>query len=154
MALKPLFGFSGRRYGLDSTRLVLGFTVIAGIYALGILAAGWAAALTAKVMHGGGDAIPYTQWGLAFALVIAGILAVIYGVFFRPRELRVSDDEVKVVIWDGSGKSIPRAKLESCQAKGNRLVLRGGGTTLVIDKTFAPWDEVRAAVESWAGPKA
>jgi hypothetical protein len=150
MALKPLFGFSGRRFGVEPVRLVRVFLGIAAIYAAGIGMAGWAAALTAKVMHSGGDALPYAQWLGAFVIIIAGFLAVVYGIFFRPRELRVSEDEVKLVLWDGSGKFMKRVQLESFDATPSRLVLRGGGKTLVVGKMFEPWNEVRAAVENWA----
>lgn len=152
MALKPIFGFAGRRFGLEPTRLVAFFIGIAALYGVGVLAAGVAAAKTANVMHSGGSNIPYREWAAAFILLIGGILAVIYGIFFRPRELRVSEDEVKLVLWDGSGKFLKRAQLESFAAASSRLVLRGGGKTLVIGRTFAPWNEVRAAVEGWAGP--
>ncbi len=151
MARRQPTDFAGKRFPVNTLSLVpLGLLVIA-VYGGGIAAAGWAASLTAKAMRGEGGEIPYGPWALAFALIILGMLSVIYLIFFRPREVRVSEDEVKLALWDGSGKAVTRAQLEDCEAGASRIVLRGGGKRMVIDNRYQPWEDLRKTVEAWAG---
>jgi hypothetical protein len=151
MAMKPLLGFSGRRFGLEPVRLVLVFMGVAAVYGFGIVSAGFAASRTVRDMRAGVADIHVGWWLLAFGLVVCGILSIVYAVFFRPRELRVSEDEVRIVGWDGKGPAIARKQLESIHAGSRRVVLLGGGKRLVIGRMFAPWDEVRGELVAWAG---
>ena len=85
----------------------------------------------------------------AFALVVGGMLAVIYGFFFRPRELRISGDQVALVYWDGNGKKMRRDQVEEVKARPGSIVLRGPGKRLVIGRIFNDWDRIKTELAGW-----
>ena len=131
--------------------MLLGIAVGA-VYGSGILMAVWAAMLTSRSMQARGG-LPYLPWTVAFVLVLLGMLFLIYGFFFRPRRVHLTEHAITLVIWDGSGKSLSRDQVESVQADDKRVVLRGAGKTLVVDRMFGPWEKLRAELVAWAGPE-
>jgi hypothetical protein len=140
---------TGRRFPADKQRIVILGMGIAAVYGAGILAAVWAAFLTSQAVHAGGG-IPVSPWALAIFLVLAGMLAVIYGFFFRPREVRLDEYQVSILLWDGSGKTLSRHQLESIDTTDTNVILRGAGRTLVVDRMFADWKVLREALVAWA----
>jgi hypothetical protein len=141
----------GKRFKPDSLRITILAVVASAIYGSGILAAMWAANLTIKAAHAGLP-MPVLPWAVAFAFVVVGILSVIYGFFFRPRELRLSDSQVAVVYWDGNGKKIRRDQVQQVETRGRRIVLRGPEKTLVIARIFKDWDRIKSELAAWAKP--
>jgi hypothetical protein len=139
----------GKRFKPDPLRITILAVVASGIYGSGILVAMWAANLTIKAAHAG-QPIPVWPWAIAFAFVVVGILSVIYGFFFRPRELRLSDTQAAVVFWDGNGKKISRDQVSQVETGGRRIVLRGPEKTLVIAKIFRDWDRIKTELSGWA----
>jgi hypothetical protein len=133
---------------VDSFRIVLLAMLAAGIYGAGILAAIWAGRLTVHAAHAS-RSIPGWPWAITFVLVVGGMLTVIYGFFFRPRELRLAADRMALVLWDGNGKSIRRDEVRKVEAGPWRIVLRGEGRTLVVRRIFRDWDAIRAELEGW-----
>jgi hypothetical protein len=143
----------GKRFKPDTLRIVILALFAGGIYGSGVLEAMWAANLSIKAAHAG-QPIPVWPWALAFAIVIAGILSVIYGFFFRPRELRLSESQVAVVYWDGNGKKIRRDQVTRVESGGRRIVLRGPEKTLVIARIFRDWDRIKSELDGWGKPGA
>ena len=143
----------GKRFKPDSLRIAILAVIASGIYGSGILVAMWAANLSIKAAHAG-HPIPVWPWAIAFAFVVVGILSVIYGFFFRPRELRLSESQVAVVYWDGNGKKIRRDQVRQVETGGRRIVLRGPEKTLVIARIFKDWDRIASELAAWAKPGA
>lgn len=139
----------GHRFPAENLRIVRMALMVSVVYGGGILTAFWAGYLTKEAIRTG-SGLPVLPWSLAFLGVIAGMLSVIYGFFFRPREVRLTEEKVSLLIWDGSGKSMRRDELESAEAGPSRVVLKGGGKTLVVDRRFAPWKTLREEMVKWA----
>jgi hypothetical protein len=140
----------GKRFKLDSFRITVMAVFASGIYGTGIIAAMWAAHLTVVAAHSERP-IPVWPWVLAFAFVVGGMLMVIYGFFFRPRELRVSATQVALVNWDGNGKKIRRDEVRTVEAGPRRILLRGPGKTLVVPGIFRDWERIREELSAWGG---
>lgn len=138
----------GKRFKPDAYRITILAIIASGIYGSGILVAMWAANLSIKAAHAGAP-IALWPWFLALGFVVAGILSVIYGFFFRPRELRLSETQVAVVYWDGNGKKIRRDQVRQVDAGRRRIVLRGPDKTLVVTRIFRDWDRIRAELAQW-----
>lgn len=138
----------GERFKPDPIRIAVLAVIASGIYGSGILVAMWAANLSVKAAHAG-EPIPIWPWALAFGFVVVGILSVIYGFFFRPRELRLSGSQVAVVFWDGNGKKIRRDQVSQVETAGRRIVLRGPEKTLVIAGIFRDWDRIKSELAAW-----
>jgi hypothetical protein len=111
----------------------------------------WAANLSIKAAHAGAP-VAVWPWFVALGFVVAGILSVIYGFFFRPRELRLSETQVAVVYWDGNGKKIRRDQVRQVDAGWRRIVLRGPEKTLVVTRIFRDWERIRAELAQWGKP--
>jgi hypothetical protein len=138
----------GKRFKPDAFRIVVLAIIASGIYGSGVLVAMWAANLSIKAAHAGAP-IAVWPWFLALGFVVAGILSVIYGFFFRPRELRLSETQVAVVYWDGNGKKIRRDQVRQVDAGRRRIVLRGPEKTLVVTRIFRDWERIRAELAQW-----
>ena len=139
----------GERFKADSLRITLLAIVASGIYGAGILMVMWSANVTVKAAHAT-QALPVLPWVISFALVVTGMLSVIYGFFFRPRELRISETQAALVYWDGNGKKIDRAQVRSVTAGRGRIVLRGPEKTLVVGRIFRDWGRIKAELTAWA----
>jgi hypothetical protein len=140
----------GKRYKASPIRIAILGLLACGIYGAGIGMVVWAAYLTNKAFHGEGT-VPFLPWAAAFVLMVSGMLSVIYGFFFRPREVRLNESQVALVYWDGNGKVMDRAQVESMQVTGSRVVLRGGGRKLVIGPMFSDWKKLRGELGAWGG---
>lgn len=138
----------GERFKADSFRITVLAAIASGVYGTGIVLAIWAANITVKAAHAG-TPIAVWPWAIAFILVVSGMLAVIYGFFFRPRELRLSGDQAALVHWDGNGKKIGRAQVREVETGRNRIVLRGPEKTLVIPRIFRDWERISSQLEAW-----
>lgn len=141
----------GKRFKPDAFRITILAIVASGIYGSGVLVAMWAANLSIKAAHAG-TPIAVWPWFLALGFVVGGILSVIYGFFFRPRELRLSETQVAVVYWDGNGKKISRDQVRQVDAGRRRIVLRGPEKTLVVNRIFRDWERIKAELAQWAKP--
>jgi hypothetical protein len=138
----------GKRFKADTTRIAVFAVFACGVYGSGILMVMYAAYLTIKAVHAGQGA-PVLPWAAAFVLVVSGMLAVIYGFFFRPREARLSENQVAVVFWDGNGKVMDRSQVESMDVGRSRIVLKGAGKRLVVDRMYSGWDALRGELAAW-----
>ena len=141
----------GKRFKPDTVRIIILAIIAGGIYGSGILVAMWAANLSIKAAHAGAP-VAVWPWFVALGLVVAGILSVLYGFFFRPRELRLSETQVAVVYWDGNGKKIRRDQVRQVAAGWRRIVLRGPEKTLVVTRIFRDWERIRAELAQWGKP--
>lgn len=139
----------GKCYKIDSLRVTVLAVIACGLYASGILMVMWSAWKTVQSAHASLP-IPVLPWVYSFVLVVSGMLSIIYGFFFRPRELRISDTQVAVVYWDGNGKKMDRSQVESVAAGRGRIVLKGKGKKLVVGKIYMEWDRITAELGSWA----
>lgn len=139
----------GKRYKIDSFRVTVLAIVACGVYGSGILMVMWSAWKSVQAAHASLP-IPVLPWVCSFVLVVSGMLSVIYGFFFRPRELRISDTQVAVVYWDGNGKKMDRSQVESVAAGRSRIVLKGKGRKLVVGRIFLGWNLILAELGSWA----
>ena len=140
----------GQRFQLDSFRVTVLAVFASGIYGTGIIAAMWAAHLSVVAAHSD-RAIPVWPWVLAFVFVVGGMLMVIYGFFFRPRELRLSATQVALVNWDGNGKKMRRDEVRAVADGPRRILLRGAGKTLVVPGIFREWERIREELSAWGG---
>lgn len=138
----------GRRFKASPFRITVLACIVSGIYGAGILMVMWAARLSVVAAQQS-RSIPVLPWAGAFILVVGGMLSVIYGFFFRPRELRLSPDQVALVYWDGNGKKIRRDQVEEVKAGPARIVLRGPDKRLVIGRIFNDWDRIRTELAGW-----
>jgi hypothetical protein len=138
----------GRKFKADTTRIAILAVFACGVYGGGILTVMIAAWATVKSYHAH-QGVPAMPWVAAFVLVVAGMLSVIYGFFFRPREARLSPTQVAVVYWDGNGKTMDRDKVESMDVGKSRIVLKGGGKRLVVSNMFAEWKTLREELAAW-----
>jgi hypothetical protein len=138
----------GRRFGADPLRIALFAMFACGVYGGGIAAVVWAAFLTMSSMRAG-TGLPVLPWALAFVLVVSGMLAVIYGFFFRPRECRFDGSRIGLVYWDGNGKVMEKGAVESMEMGASRIVLRGGGKKLVVGSMFSDWKSLRGELAAW-----
>lgn len=138
----------GKRFKADTTRIAVFAVFACGIYGGGILTVMYAAFLTIKAAHAG-QSTPFLPWAAAFVLVVSGMMAVIYGFFFRPREARLSESQVAVVFWDGNGKVMDRSQVESMDVGRSRIVLKGAGKRLVVDRMYSGWDALRGELSAW-----
>lgn len=139
----------GKRYKIDTTRVTILAVAACGVYGSGILMVMVSAWLSVKAAHAAAP-IPVLPWAASFVLVVGGMLSVIYGFFFRPRELRISETQVALVYWDGNGKKFDRSQVESVEAGSGRIVLKGKGRKLVVGRIFNDWARIRAELEGWA----
>jgi hypothetical protein len=138
----------GKRFKLDSTRITVLAILASGVYGTGIIVAMWAAHLSVVAAHAD-HPIPAWPWAIAFVFVVGGMLTVIYGFFFRPRELRVSETQVALVNWDGNGKKIRRDQVQAVEAGPRRILLRGAEKSLVVPGIFREWDRIREELSAW-----
>ena len=138
----------GKRFKADTTRIAVFAVFACGIYGSGILMVMYAAYLTIKAAHAGQGA-PILPWIASFILVVSGMMAVIYGFFFRPREARLSENQVAVVFWDGNGKVMDRAQVESMDVGRSRIVLKGAGKRVVVGRMYSGWDALRGELATW-----
>ncbi len=143
----------GKRFKADPLRIALFAVFACGIYGSGILMVVLAAFQTIKAVHAD-LSVPVIPWIAAFFLVVSGMLSVIYGFFFRPRECRLSPAKVAVVYWDGNGKVMERAQVESVAIGSMRIVLIGGGKKLVVGRIYSDWKELKGALGSWSAASA
>lgn len=141
----------GKRFKADTMRIALFGLFACGVYGGGIATVVWAAYVTNTAMRDTGS-MPVLPWVAAFIMVISGMLTVVYGFFFRPRECRISENEVGLVFWDGRGKVMDRRKLDSVEVGASRIVLRGGGKRLVVGSMFADWKTLRTQLAAWKTP--
>lgn len=138
----------GKRFKLDSFRVTVLAVLASGVYGTGIIMAMWAAHLSVLAAHAERP-VPVWPWALAFVFVVGGMLAVIYGFFFRPRELRISGNQVALVKWDGNGKKIRRDQVQTVETAGRRIILRGAEKSLVVPGIFREWDRIREELAAW-----
>lgn len=138
----------GRRFKADSIRIALLAIVVCGLYGGGIVTVVGASYRSVMAVHAG-LAVPVLPWIAAFILVVAGMLSVIYGFFFRPRECRLSATQVAVVYWDGNGKSMDKSQVESVRVGATRIVLKGGGKRLVIGRMYSDWKTLARELGAW-----
>jgi hypothetical protein len=138
----------GRKFKADTTRIAILAVFACGVYGSGILSVMLSAYITVKAYHAH-QGVPAYPWVASFFLIISGILSVIYGFFFRPRETRLSATQVAVVYWDGNGKSMDRNEVESVDVGKYRVVLKGGGKRVVVSSMFAEWKTLREELAAW-----
>ncbi|MEO7424851.1 MAG: hypothetical protein ABI036_06670 [Fibrobacteria bacterium] len=139
----------GKRFKADPTRMAVFALFACGVYGAGILTVVLAAFASIKAVHAGLP-LPVLPWVAAFILVVGGMLSVIYGFFFRPRECRLSGGEVAVVYWDGNGKTMERRQVESVAVERSRIVLHGGGKTLIIRRIYSDWRALSEGLAAWS----
>jgi hypothetical protein len=142
----------GRRFKADPLRIAVFAIFACGIYGGGIVTVVAAAHSTVVAVHAG-RSIPVLPWIAAFILVVSGMLSVIYGFFFRPRECRLNGNQVAIVFWDGNGKVMDRKQVESVRVGFSRIVLKGGGKRLVVGRMYSDWKTLREELGAW-GTKA
>lgn len=123
------------------------------LYGAGLAAGGYAAHLSLEAVRGT-QSVPILPWVAAFVLMVSGMLAVVYGFFFRPRAVEMNAEEVALIKWDGKGPSIRRDQVESVEAGDSRIVLRGRGKALSLGRIYSDWDGLRAALEAWGPARA
>jgi len=140
----------GSRFPASSGRIILLAFFISLLYGAGLAAGGWAATLSLAAVRAGRD-VPWMPWLLAFAFMVSGMLAVVYGFFFRPRALEISADEVALVRWDGKGRSMRRDEVTAVRPGRSRIVLEGGGRRLAIAPIFSRWEAIGAELAKWPG---
>lgn len=138
----------GKRFKADPLRIAVMAVFACGIYGSGIAAVFWASYSTINAFHAQ-QGVPVFPWMVAFVLVVSGMLLVIYGFFFRPREARLSENQVAVVYWDGNGKVMDRKNVESMRVGRSRIVLKGGGKRLVVDSMFSDWPALKRELGGW-----
>jgi hypothetical protein len=139
------------KFTTEPKRTILLALCISGLYGVGIVSAAIAAKITIDASHAGQTAVPYIPWAFAYVSIIAGMLSVVYGFFFRPRALSIKPDRVAFLKWDGEGKRMAKGELKGFEASAHRIVLKSDTKTLVIGKMFADWEKLRKALETWAG---
>ncbi|MDB5104943.1 MAG: hypothetical protein JWP91_2632 [Fibrobacteres bacterium] len=145
--------YEGKRFKADPVRIAIVAVTACGIYGSGIIMVVYAAYLTIRAVHAGQSA-PVLPWAVAFVLVVSGMLGVIYGFFFRPREARLSENQIALVFWDGNGKVMDRDKVESVDVGASRIVLKSGGKRMVVGKMFSEWKALRGELGAWGGKTA
>jgi hypothetical protein len=138
----------GSRYPASTGRILLLALFVSFLYAAGLGAGGWAATVSLAAVRAGGD-VPWAPWLLAFVFMVSGMLAVVYGFFFRPRALEISPEEVALVRWDGKGRSMRRAEVTSVRPGRSRIVLEGSGKRLAIAPIFSQWEAIGAELAKW-----
>ena len=142
--------FEGRRFPADTLRIAVFGVFACGVYGAGFGMVVYAAFLSVRAVHAGQSA-PVLPWAAAFVLVVSGMLAVIYGFFFRPREARLSERQVALVFWDGNGKVMDRDQVETVEVRPSRIVLKGGGKRIVVNKMFSDWKRLSGELGAWRG---
>ncbi len=145
---EPEIATNARRFRPAPLRMGILGLLVASIYGGGIAAAVWAGYETVEAAHSGGG-VPFFPWSMAFFFVILGMLSVIYAFFFRPREVRLTQDMVVILWWDGNGRAIRRDQVESVKVTGSRIVLRGSGETLKIGPIFSNWKVLGEEIKGW-----
>lgn len=140
-----------RRYSAGAGRIALFGLGTSLLYGLGLGSGGWAAHLSLQAVRAGRE-VAVVPWILAFVFMVSGMLAVVYGFFFRPRAVEVSDDEVALVKWDGKGKSLRRDQVASVKASGSSIVLSGPAGSLRIGRIYEDWQGMRESLQAWAEP--
>lgn len=138
-----------RRFAAGSGRIALLGLGTALLYGLGLGSGGWAAHLSLQAVRAGGD-VAVLPWLFAFVFMVSGMLAVVYGFFFRPRAVEVTDEEVALVKWDGKGKSLRRDQVAAVDASNSAIVLTGPEGTLRIGRIFEDWQGIRDILQAWA----
>ncbi len=138
----------GTRYKADTTRIAVLAIFACGVYGSGIFAVVYAAYLTVNAFHAA-HSMPILPWVAAFILIVSGMLSVVYGFFFRPREARVSKNQIALVFWDGNGKVMDRSQVESIEVSSSRIVIKGGGKRLVVGKMFSEWKKLSGELAAW-----
>lgn len=138
----------GKRFKADPLRIAVFGLFASGVYGSGILAVIFAAHSTIKAVHNAQN-VSVLPWIAAFVLVVSGMLSVIYGFFFRPRECRLSGNQVAVVYWDGNGKVMDRKQVESVHVGRSRIVLTGGGKRVVVGRIYSDWKQLKAELGAW-----
>lgn len=141
----------GKRFKADPLRITVLALVACGVYGSGILMVMWSAWKTVQAGHAGLP-MPLLPWVASFILVVSGMLTVIYGFFFRPRELRLSDTQIAVVYWDGNGKKMDRSQVETVSAGRGGIVLKSKVSKLVVGRMFSGWDRIAAELGTWGQP--
>ena len=142
----------GKRFKADTTRIAVFALFACGLYGSGICAVVYSAFITVRAFHAG-QGVPVLPWIGAFVLMVSGMLAVIYGFFFRPREARLSGTQVAIVFWDGNGQVMDRVQVESMDVGSFRIVLKGGGKRLVLGRMFEGWAQLRGELAAWQSPQ-
>jgi hypothetical protein len=143
----------GKRFKADPFRIAVFGIFACGVYGSGIVSVVCSAFLTIRAAHAGLP-VPILPWAVSFVLIVSGMLAVIYGFFFRPREARLSESQVAVVFWDGNGKVMDRDKVESMDVGSSRIVLKGAGKRLVVGKMFSDWKRLSGELGAWRSKSA
>ena len=139
---------NARRFRPSPFRMAILGLIVASIYGGGIAAAVWAGYETVEAAHAGGE-VPVLPWSLAFFFVVSGMLSVIYAFFFRPREVRLTQDMVVILWWDGNGRAVRRDQVEVVKVTGSRIVLHGSGETLKIGPIFSNWKVLGEEIKGW-----
>lgn len=143
----------GKRFKADPLHIAAFALFTGAVYGSGILTVIYAAYLTIQAVHAS-RGIPVLPWIAAFTLVVSGIMSVVYGFFFRPRECRLNGSQVAVVYWDGNGKVMSRDQLESIDVGKSRIVLTGGGKRVVVARIYSGWKQLREELRSWKAQSA
>jgi hypothetical protein len=138
----------GKRFKADPLRIAIFAFMACGIYGGGILMVMYAAFATVKAVHAA-QSIPVLPWVAAFVLVVSGMLSVIYGFFFRPREVRLNGEQVAVVYWDGNGRVMSRNQLDSISVGRSRIILTGGGKRVVVGRIYSGWKQLSGELGTW-----
>jgi len=106
---------------------------------------------TVTIAHQGGD-IPFLYWSWAFFLIISGMLAVIYAFFFRPREIKLSETEVGIFLWNGEGKGFLLKQIKSVESKGGKIVLISENEKIIFPPIFdampSLFEKLKSAIKS------
>lgn len=142
------FPAQAKSHTLAPGRLFLLAIMVVAIYGGGILMAVWAGSQTVTAAHNGGD-IPVFAWSCAFILIISGMLAVVYAFFFRPREARITDEEVALFWWDGSGKGLKRSEVKKIEKKFGKIVVSSETEKLTIPSIFVELESLEKKIAAW-----
>lgn len=138
-----------RRFPATVLRIALLALGTCLLYGAGLAAGGYAAHLSLQAVRGT-ESVPILPWVAAFVLMVSGMLAVVYGFFFRPRAVEVNQDEVALIKWDGKGRSLRRDEVESVESGRSRITLRAGSKTFSLSRIYSDWDGLRATLQSWS----
>src|SRR5688500_3920839 len=109
-------GKNEQKFLPETKRTVLLALGVGALYGVGIVSAAVAAKITIDATHAGQADMPYIPWAFAYVFIISGMLAVVYGFFFRPRALSITPERVALLKWDGEGKSMRKDELEGIEA--------------------------------------
>jgi hypothetical protein len=137
-----------RRFPASTARIALLGLFTSLLYLAGLATGGYAGHLSLEAVRAS-QSVPILPWVAAFAFMVSGMLAVVYGFFFRPRAVEINSEEMALVRWDGKGPSIRRVEVGSVEAGPYRITLRAGSRTLSLTRIYSDWDGLREALRAW-----